>query len=518
MSSDTSEQLARSMLSGLGLDHPATDPGLIETHISWIVLAADYAYKIKKPVNLGFLDFSTLERRKFYCEEELRLNRRTAPGIYLDVLPVSGSADKPRVGDGNAPFEYLVRMHRFDNDQLLDRLARQGSLDNKAIFALADTIATFHRTIGNTEPPATLGTPAQVHGLIMDNFTSLESSLPRAEHDRIQALKQWAESTWASRRSHMAARLNGGHVRECHGDMHLANIIYDGAACTLFDCIEFNDALRWSDTAADIAFTIMDIEHFGLPELAHLLLNEYLQRSGDFDAVPLMDYYLAYRALVRAKVSAIRADQPDSDSEAQLEECRHYLSLAEAYTSIRPPGLVLMSGLSGTGKTTIARQIASTLGAIHLRSDVERKRLFGLDMHASSRAQNLDIYTSPANDMTFERLSELARECILAGYPVVLDATFIEADLRCRFERLAAELGIPWHIVECTTDASVARQRLEQRRGDASEATIDQYLAQSSQREAFSAREREHLSSLDTANQSAIASLLQELPALLAKD
>jgi aminoglycoside phosphotransferase family enzyme len=494
-----SAQLAQSLLEGKGVEHSLEDPRLIETHVSWLILLGEYAYKIKKPLDLGFLDFTTLEKRQYFCYQEVRLNRRTAPEIYLGVIPISGDDTSPRPGDDSAPFEYAVRMKRFDDSQLLNNIAAKDGLDEQIIRRLAESISAFHLSIRRREVPPAFATPVRVREPSDQNFEQTRPLLmDRDERRLIAELESWADTQHTLRQWDFQFRHDHGFVRECHGDLHLANIFFDQNRCTLFDCIEFNESFRWTDVACDIAFTIMDLESSGHPVFAHLLLNEYLQHTGDYGCLSVLDYYLVYRAMVRAKVAAIRADQDPGHAARLHEECRQYLSLARSYTESNPVSLTLMSGLSGSGKTTVARQLASRGGAIHIRSDVERKRIFGLSPMESSRGSDIDIYSEAADALTFGELESLARMLISRGFSVIADATFIKRDLRERFEAVASEMGVPWKIVSCGAPEWVVRERLANRAGDASEAGFQQFLAQKDQIEAFTALEMDQKVDVNT--------------------
>ena len=505
-----SERLAQALVAGAGLDHAPGDARLIETHISWIVLTGAFAYKLKKPVDLGFVDFTSLEKRRFYCEEELRLNRRTAPSIDLAVVPISGSESEPLIGDESAPIDYAVRMRRFDPDQTLDHVAARGELHLPLVLSLADAVAALHGAAECAGPDTVYGRAAAVQQQSDDNFRELGERLSdNRDRARLAALDAWTGERFETIEEVIETRRAAGRVRECHGDLHLGNILLKDGRCVLFDCIEFNAALRWTDTAADIAFTMMDIAHSVDRALANLLYNEYLQCTGDYGSVAIIDYFLVYRAMVRAKVDAIRCGQ--SGDEAMLENCRSHLELAQSCTQRLAPRLIILCGLSGSGKTTLGRHIAAELDAVHLRSDVERKRLFGLGMRESSAASGLDIYTSDASRRTFDRLFELAGEVLDRGVAVAVDATFIEASLRERFRELALQRRVPWHIVHCQVDRDEAHRRLAARSGDASEAGIAQYEEQRRRFEKFSTAEAARVVALDTTREDALQGALQTL-------
>ncbi|XOV88478.1 MAG: AAA family ATPase [Pseudomonadota bacterium] len=497
-STSATSTLAHSLLAGTGIPHRCHNPRLVETHISWLVMVGEFVYKLKKPVNLGFLDFTTLAQRQFYCNEELRLNRRTAPKQYLEVLPISGTPQAPRPFDNSGPFDYAVRMRRFDDTQLLSRLVPEGGLSAAMVEELAHALARFHQSIAGAAAPAGAGSPASVLEPIQANFTTLRELDHHADDQTLlQTISAWCQSEFKRIAPVISARRDAGFVRECHGDLHLANIYWEQGP-VLFDAIEFSESLRWIDVASDTAFLLMDLASFGHPALANRLLNDYLADTGDFGSLDVMRYYLVYRAMVRAKIAAIRADQDTSEAGNLSRDLRHYLALAAASCEQPQAQLVMMCGLSGTGKTTVARQLAADLGAIHLRSDVERKRLFGLTPGESSRSKGLDIYTAAASARTFERLEHLCRQCLGLGYSVVVDATFIQARHRGQFADLADQLGVGWRIVQTTAPEDIVRARLNGRRNDASEAGFAQYLSQRERVDAFSAAEQMRLQVIDT--------------------
>ncbi len=456
--------------------YPATAQSvqLIETHISWILLVGPYAYKIKKAVDLGFLNYLSSDVRRAFCEAEIRLNRRTAPDIYLDVVPIGGSPEEPAFGAQPA-FEYAVRMRRFESDQLLDHLLLRGKLTPVHIDSLATAIAQFHASLPAAAASSPFGTAASIHAAAQQNFEQLRMLLTDAtDKENIAALLRASEDEFAAHQNIFAARRAQGFVRECHGDLHLGNIVLVGDAPVPFDCIEFNPALRWIDVMDEVSFAMMDLLHRNHPDLAWRFLNANLEASGDYGGVSVLRFYLAYRATVRAKVCAIRANQADIDERAKAAElaaCRSYLALARQCLAPRKAALIITHGLPGSGKTTFSQLALQQLGAIRIRSDVERKRLYGMSALESSRARG-DIYAAEATERTYARLHELARGSLQAGFTVIVDAAFLKRDEREQFRALAQGMMVPFAIASLSARDGTLRERVRQRRNDASEADV----------------------------------------------
>jgi uncharacterized protein len=455
--------------------HAVDQVELLQTHISCILLAGDYAYKIKKPVNLGFLDFSTLAARRHYCEEELRLNRRTAPALYLDVLPIGGSATAPVIG-GGVPIEYALRMRRFDQDDLLDRMARRGALTPAHIDALARGLAGFHGQIARARADDTYGSAQRILAPALQNF---EQMLPlmsaKADIALLARLRDWTVREHSALDPVFEARKRDGWVRECHGDLHLGNVALLEGVPTPFDAIEFNPDFRWIDVMNEIAFLAMDLFDHRLPRLAYRFLNAYLEFTGDYAGLRVLRFYLVYRALVRAKVACLRAHQPGIAAQAKSEieqEQRRHLQLAERLAAPAHAALLIMHGLSGSGKTTVAQDLLETLGAMRLRSDVERKRLHGLAPQAhSDSGLDAGLYAPEASERTYARLAELARVLLAARYPVIVDAAFLKRAQRDRFAALARDAGARFLIASCTAPAETLRERVAARMREARDAS-----------------------------------------------
>lgn len=474
---DAQAPLVKALLDPRRYDPPVDAVALIETHISYVLLAGPYVYKIKKAVDLGFLDFSSLEKRRFYCEEELRLNRRFAPALYLDLVPIGGTADQPVLYASDSILEYAVRMARFPQEALLDRMLEAGKLIPRHIDAIAAEVASVHAAIAGAAVPAGLGTPEAVNRPVRENFSQIaERTAGHAASPALERLRRWSEEEFERRRDDFSARLRDGFVRECHGDLHLGNMALIDKRVTLFDCIEFSPGLRWIDVMSDAAFVVMDLDDRGRPDLAWRFLNAYLERTGDFAGLRVLPYYLAYRAMVRAKVACIRACQPGLEAPQAWQRAQSYLAIAARLARPRRPWLLITFGYSGSGKTTATQALLERTGAIRLRSDIERKRLFGLAPDARSHSGvDQGLYAPDAHVRTYRHLAELARTVLQAGYPVIVDAAFLKRSERHAFRALARDMNVPFAILELDAEADELRRRVAQREAqgrDASEATL----------------------------------------------
>ncbi len=493
---DEQAELIRNLGDAACYDHAVGPVQHLETHISHVLLSGKYAYKIKKPLDLGFLDFSTLDKRRHVCEEEVRLNRRLAPAYYLGVVPVTGSSAVPRVNGSGEAIEYAVMMRQFPPDATLDRLDVQGRLTATHVEAIATTIARFHlQDCARAGTDSPWGDPQQVWQPVAQNFLQIEPRLTTdADRQALDALQHWSKSEHARLTPLLAARKRDGYIRECHGDLHLGNLAWVDDHLLVFDCLEFNPVLRWIDIQSEVAFCYMDLLQRGHPKWAWLFLNIWLEKTGDHGGLALLRYYAVYRALVRVKVAVLRAGQTTGAAhEAVLAEARAILDLATTLTRPLPLRLDITHGLSGSGKTTVTQTLMQQPGAIRLRSDVERKRLAGLDALArSGSGVGEQLYAADATRRTYSHLARLAGEVLDAGWPVIVDATFIGRWQRDLLRELAQSRGVAFHILDFQVPEATLRERILRRSragSDASEADLDVLLHQLDSEDPLAAEE-----------------------------
>jgi len=457
---------ARERVHGLR-EHLASRTGrpvrLVETHISWVLLTDAIAYKLKKPVQLPFLDFSTLAARCHYSREELRVNRRLAPWMYLDVVDVLETPAGPRISGPGRVVDVALRMRRFPDGALWSERVPRGEVRADDVDALASTLAAFHAAA-----PSALASTR--HGLAAEHARVVEQLVAALDDRdaRTAALREWLRAECARLHGHFDQRRFAGRVRECHGDLHLANVVQVGDRAAPFDAIEFDDALRWIDPIQDVAFLVMDLLAHGAVALAWRFLNGWLAASGDHEGLPALRFHLVCRALVRAQVCALR--EATSASAGSTCSSTTYRALAAALARPGRPRLAITHGLPGSGKTHAARCLAEAGGAVHVRSDVERKRLYGL---APLQRSDPDaaLYDTTATERTYARLHDVARIALHSGWPVVVDAAFLRRVERTRFAELAAKHDVPFAIVDCVASPDVLRARVRARLDAASDAS-----------------------------------------------
>jgi hypothetical protein len=511
---DEARELVDSLLSGNAYPHPVEAVRLVETHISWVLLTGQFAYKVKKPLALDFLDFSTLARRRHYCEEELRLNRRTAPKLYLDVVPITGSPREPKVEGDGEPIEYAVKMVQFPEEARLDRVLASGGLGAQALRDFGARLAHVHAR-ADREESQRYGAAASVARRMLENLEQLESSLEPAERMYFPPLLDWTRAELAKRREQLADRAARDMVRECHGDLHLSNLVALADGITAFDCIEFDPALRWIDVTDDVAFLLMDLQLRARDDLGYDFLDSYLAANGDYVGVQLLDLYRVYRSLVRAKVAGIaRVQTAEPHRQAMRDKLQRHLQLAGRCIEARSPVLTLMNGLSGSGKSWLAERLVPLLPTLRLRSDLERKRLAGLTAQARSGSPiGGGLYSPEHNRATYSRLAELARVLLEAGHHVIADAAFLARDRREPFYALARRAGARCVVIECDAPQPVLEQRVAARAAGNHVSEADRAVLhyQLGRRERISASEDANVLRIDTTRETDLARVAERI-------
>lgn len=484
--------LIKNLQTAAAFDHAIQRFKVMETHISWVILTGQYAYKIKKPVNFGFLDFSTLEKRGFYCREEVRLNQLFASELYLDVVTINGEIDSPQINGSGPVLEYAIKMREFPQEGLFTDLNKHHKITPELIDQLAALIAEFHHQTPTAAPDSAFGTPQAVHGPVQQNFDQISPLLTDSQDlQQLKQLEKWAHQQFEQHKNLFAQRKQQGFIRDCHGDLHLGNIILYNHKPMMFDRIEFNDDFRWTDVMADVAFLMMDLEDHQQFVLAHRFLNSYLQITGDYEGLAILPYYQAYRAMVRAKISLFRLAQPGINAQEQQEIQQKYRGLIKLASHYAFPEqqlnsqqekpitatLFITHGLTGSGKSSVARFLAEQIGAVPISSDVERKRLFGLTATAQTQSElNQGIYDPKVTIQTYEQLAKFAKIILSAGYSVIVDATFLKFSHRDLFKQLAKTMQVPFIILHCDAPREQLEKWIRERQAkqnDPSEAGLE---------------------------------------------
>ena len=472
------EQTIRFLID-VALERPVTR---IDTHAAVVLLSGDRAYKMKRAVRFSFLDFSTLDRREQTLRTELVLNRRTAPDLYLRVLPVTrGSDGELALDDRGEPVEWLLEMRRFPSDATLDRIADRGRLRLSAIDQLAAVIASFHEGAEHRRDRGGFAGMCAVVDENADNLREFAGTIFPAT--QVTELADQAFGALRQRKELLEARRRDGFVRHCHGDLHLANIVEIAGAPVLFDCLEFNEEYACIDVLYDLAFLVMDLLDRDLAQHAQRLLQGWIDRTSDDSALALLPLFLATRAVVRAKVIALQAVECTNEEERRrlAGKALVYFALARRALAPASPRLVAIGGRSGTGKSALAMSLAPRLGAlpgaIVLRSDVIRKALVGEE---PTRRLGLDAYAPDVSARVYARIAARARALIGAGHSVIADAVFGSSDDRALIEETATNLSVPFNGLWLTAPEAVLETRVAQRQDDASDADVDVVRSQRS--------------------------------------
>ena len=462
-------KLLKSLLKPAAYPEPTASVRLIETHVSFIFITDAFVYKVKKPVDFGFLNFTTLDRRRFYCEEEVRLNRRLCPDIYLGVVELRAAPGGAAFGGSGALLDYAVKMKRLPQERMLGRLLQAGELQPAQMAALARVIAEFHGRAARGEQINAQGSAGVLRANWEENFRQAAPFVPQTvTRGDLSLMRDWVERFLAEHEDLLQARVEGGFLRECDGDLHLDNICLTDRIC-IFDCIEFNERFRFIDTAADIAFLLMDLEYAGRADLCLPFLEAYRDAGGDPGPGVLLDFYKAYRAFVRGKVKSFRLREdglPAEEARTIQAAAAGYFRLARGYClrGRLAPSLVVTCGLMGSGKSALARELSRELGLCQLSSDLVRKSLAGrAPAERCGEGYDAGIYSPASSAATYQALLRGARAELAAGRSVVVDATFRRAKDRAEFRALARELGVPFFLVQTRCSEKLIRERLKQR-------------------------------------------------------
>lgn len=517
MSTSLPAQL-RSLLQPAAYPHAVRDLRLIETHISWVFLTGEFAYKVKKPVHFAFVDLRSAERRAFFCAEELRLNRRFAPELYLRVAPVTFERGCARIDGLGEVIDHTVCMRQFRATDELAALLAGGELDPAALAAFGGELARLHEALPRADAAEPWGRPDIVCALLLRNLAEcLELAQTLGTAATVRSLAEAYVAAIEAAQAPIAGRRAAGRVRECHGDLHAANVARYGGRLRAFDCIEFEPAFRWIDVAEEIGCLYMDLRARGFEAYAQAFVGGYLVECGDYGACRLLHLYGAHRALVRAKVAALRAaDATDPESRAaSREEHGRYLDCARELLAVRRPRLILMCGLSGSAKTWLAERLAPKLMAVHVRSDVERKRLGGLrPEQRSGSGLGQGLYSAAMSAATYERLRQCAAEALGGGLSVIVDATCQRREQRARLASLGAEHAATVQLVFCHAPRAVLEARIAARQGtaaDASEADRSVLARQEARFEPIEAAERLTVIDADTTGAEVVSRILAEI-------
>lgn len=506
----------QALLTPAAYPHATANIEVRETHVSWVILTGPCAYKIKKPLELDFIDAGTLERRRHLCAEELRLNRRFAPELYLDLVPITASAGGVAIGGDGAVVEYAVRMQQFPGTDELPSLLARDAVHPQQMSALGEFIARVHLEAEAAPRGRAPEKTEKLYHAVFGNLAQLLAHLNGADASpRLNSLIDWTHEAAQALEPVFRLREQQGFVRECHGDLHAANIVRLQGRLVPFDCLEFNPDLRWIDVIDDIAFLVMDLISHERSDLALSLLSRYLEVTGDYDGLRVLPFCAVYRALVRAKVDALTIEAVPGRASEFRKRLQQRIRAASQWITRQAPVLILMHGASGSGKSWLSARLVAELPAVRIRSDLERKRMAGLGAQQSAAAPvRKGIYSPEFSHRTYARLAECAEHSLTARLDTIVDASFLEPTDRAMFRALARRMGVPCFVVACQADPVTLAQRLEERaaaRADPSDADLSVLDTQLREFEPFEAAEERSVIAVDTSEPSAVQRVASEI-------
>jgi aminoglycoside phosphotransferase family enzyme/predicted kinase len=456
---------------------------LVQTQMSFVFLTDDYVYKAKKAVNLGYLDYTTKEKRHFYCQQEVELNRRLCPEVYLGVVPITRDKGAISVEGRGKIIEYAVKMRRLPREAMMDVLLGGNQASPEMLTRVAQKLAAFHQEAETSASISAFGDINSITRNTEENFTQTEKYIGKTiSQEKYQHIKHYTNSFIQKNTPLFQRRIKEGRIRDCHGDLHAAHICFADGIC-IYDCIEFNDRFRYTDVASEVAFLAMDLDHYGRADLSRIFIDAYVAMSQDKELLKLLNFYKCYRAYVRGKVESFKLDDPyiaPAEKRQTLGVAASYFDLAHAYTRSRPT-LFITTGLVGTGKTTLAQALAKRLGLVVISSDVTRKQLAGIPLTEHRFEEfHSGIYSPEFSRKTYEKMFSEAKPILSDRGSVILDASFTKAEERLKAKRLAEETSADFFIIECTLDEESIKQRLAQRleQGSASDGRWEIYQPQ----------------------------------------
>ncbi|PNX47715.1 MAG: AAA family ATPase [Thermoplasmata archaeon M9B1D] len=448
---------------------------VIQTHISYVVLTGKYAYKFKKPVNFGFLDFTTLDKRKHFCEEELRLNKRLCPEIYQDVVPITQSNNHIEIAGDGKVIDYAVKMKEFPQESIMTKLLKKGEVDEKVMDKIVDILVRFYKSGKRSEEIDYFGSIKAIKHNTDENFEQTKSfinlTIPK---DIFNSIKKTTNKFLEGKKDLFVARVKNGFICDCHGDLHSGNIVVENDDVCIFDCIEFNKRFRFSDVASDIGFLAMDLDFLGCPYLSSYLIERYVGKSGDVGIFDVLNFYKCYRAYVRGKVTGFKLNDSNIDKgekEEIIKTACKYFDLAYYYSQLfsldlegKKPILFITSGLTGTGKTTVARKIAMDYNAKIISTDAVRKELAGIDKFERHHdAYNTGLYSPEKMIQTYKKILEKAKYLLKKDENIVLDATFKTEYLRKKALEVGEKTKASFLILYTVCPEEVVKKYLEER-------------------------------------------------------
>ncbi|EAZ90978.1 bifunctional aminoglycoside phosphotransferase/ATP-binding protein [Crocosphaera chwakensis] len=474
---------------------------VIQTHASAIFLTGNYAYKIKKPVDFGFLDYSTLEKRQHFLNQELTMNQAIAPDIYLEVLPITLDNNQVNIGGKGEIIDYVLKMNQFPQDCLFINLFKAGKLEKYHLEDLGKVVSEFHKNTITNDYIRGFGDIEVIKKSIDENYERTEKYIGIAQTEKqYKETKQFTDRYFELKQSYFKQRQQADKIRECHGDLHLKNVCLWNNKIQLFDRIEFNEEFRYVDVMFDVAFTVMDLDARNRQDFSNIFLNTYLEYTGDWQGLQVLPVYLSRQAYVRAKVNSMVLDDAnisDEEHKKAQEEAKNYYHLAWKYTQQHQGKIILMSGLSGSGKTTIAKYLAQQINGILIRSDAVRKHIGNIPLDETGDSE---LYSEEMNKKTYETLIYLGEIIVKEGFSVILDAKFDRHQWRETVIEIAKKNNISLTILYCHAPLEILSDRLSNRQGDISDATANLLQQQQNNAQDFNQHEMSYVKTIDTTN------------------